>query len=66
MLGKPRILTLFPTRLINVIKHELSCKIFYVNNEIKTYQRDWEMAKVLIIAIIVERKTRKQANMQHV
>ena len=32
MLGKPRILSLFfPTRLINSIKHEHSCKILYVN-----------------------------------
>ena len=30
MLGKPRILSLFPTRLINSIKHEHSCKILYV------------------------------------
>ena len=27
MLGKPRILSLFPTRFINSIKHEHSCKI---------------------------------------
>ena len=30
MLGKPPILSLFPTRLINSIKHEHSCKILYV------------------------------------
>ena len=29
MLGKPRILSLFPTRLINSIKHEHSFKILY-------------------------------------
>ena len=29
MLGKPRI-SFFPTRLINSIKHEHSCKIFYI------------------------------------
>ena len=29
MLGKPRIVSLFPTRLINSIKHEHSCKILY-------------------------------------
>ena len=29
MLGKPSILSLFPTRLINSIKHEHSCKILY-------------------------------------
>ena len=29
MLGKPRILSLFPTHLINSIKHEHSCKILY-------------------------------------
>ena len=29
MLGKPRILSLSPTRLINSIKHEHSCKILY-------------------------------------
>ena len=28
-LGKPRILSLTPTRLINSIKHEHSCKILY-------------------------------------
>ena len=32
MLGKPRILSLFPTRLINSIKHEHSCKILYLFN----------------------------------
>ena len=32
MLGKPRILSLFPTRLINSIKHEHSCKILYIFN----------------------------------
>ena len=31
MLGKPRILSLFPN-LINSIKHEHSCKILYVLN----------------------------------
>ena len=31
MLGKPRILSLFPTRLINSIKHEHSCKILYLS-----------------------------------
>ena len=30
MLGKPRILSFFPTRLINSIKHEHSCKILYL------------------------------------
>ena len=30
MLGKPRILSLFPTRLINSLKHELLCKILYI------------------------------------
>ena len=30
MLGKPRILSLSPTRLINSIKHEHSCKILYL------------------------------------
>ena len=30
MLGKPGILSLFPTRLINSIKHEHSCKILYI------------------------------------
>ena len=30
MLGKPRILSLSPTRLINSIKHEYSCKILYI------------------------------------
>ena len=34
MLGKPRILSLFPTRFINSIKHENSCKILYVLNEL--------------------------------
>ena len=29
MLGKPRILSFSPTRLINSIKHEHSCKILY-------------------------------------
>ena len=29
MLGKPRILSLFPTNLIKSIKHEHSCKILY-------------------------------------
>ena len=29
MLGKPHILSFFPTRLINSIKHEHSCKILY-------------------------------------
>ena len=32
MLDKPHILSLFPTRLINSIKHEHSCKIFYFFN----------------------------------
>ena len=31
MLGKPHILSLFQTRLINSIKHEHSCKILYVH-----------------------------------
>ena len=31
MRGKPRILSLFPTRLINSIRHEHSCKILYVS-----------------------------------
>ena len=30
MLDKPRILSLSPTRLINSIKHEHSCKILYL------------------------------------
>ena len=30
MLGKPRILSLSPIRLINSIKHEHSCKILYI------------------------------------
>ena len=30
MLGKPRILSLSSTRLINSIKHEHSCKIIYL------------------------------------
>ena len=30
MLGKPRILSLFPNSVINSIKHEHSCKILYV------------------------------------
>ena len=32
MLGKPRIYLFFPTRLINSIKHEHSCKILYLKN----------------------------------
>ena len=30
MLGKPHILSLFPNRLINSIKHEYSCNILYL------------------------------------
>ena len=30
MLGRPRILSLSPTRLINSIKHDQSCKILYL------------------------------------
>ena len=30
MLSKPRIYLFFPTRLINLIKHEDSCKILHV------------------------------------
>ena len=33
MLGKPHILSLFPTHLINSTKHELSCKILYICNK---------------------------------
>ena len=32
MLGKPRILSLFPNSLINSIKHEHLCKILYVDD----------------------------------
>ena len=32
MLGKPRILSFSPTRSINSIKHEHSCKILYLSN----------------------------------
>ena len=39
MLGKPRILSLFPTRLINSIKHEHSCKILYVFSAVQN-ERD--------------------------
>ena len=34
MLGKPRILSLFPTRSINSIKHEHSCKILYLMSKL--------------------------------
>ena len=34
MLGKPRILSLLPTRLINSIKHEHSCKILYIKRQL--------------------------------
>ena len=36
MLGKPRILSVSPTRLINSIKHEHSCKILYFNDVVLT------------------------------
>ena len=35
MLGKPRILSLSPTRLINSIKHDHSCKILYIKSAIR-------------------------------
>ena len=34
MLGKPLLLSLFPTRLINSIKHKHSCKILYLSYDV--------------------------------
>ena len=39
MLGKPRILSLSPTRLIDSIKHGHSCKILYNCNKGSTHVR---------------------------
>ena len=35
IIGKPRISSFFPTRLINSVKHEHSCKILDLINAIK-------------------------------
>ena len=48
MLGKPRILSFFPTCLINSIKHEHSCKILY-ELTIKNY--------TVVSDVVVQRET---------
>ena len=42
MLGKPRILPFSPTRLINSIKHEHSCKILYLTH--KRTAGSWQLS----------------------
>ena len=45
MQGKPHILSFFPTRLINSIKHEHSCKILY-----KRFEPVHEISNIMVCA----------------